>query len=110
MSAAASVARASMLGTAADSLGMSFETDRSLAVIEEFWLTGLASANFSNPQELLEKPSYRELFKTKESAREFRPAKQANAVFVDRLTAPSGRRRDNSMDPRYMVAARLLSR
>ena len=42
-----------MLGAATSELGMSFELERSLEVMKEFQLSGLAGANVSDPKELL---------------------------------------------------------
>ena len=61
---------ANMLGTATSELGMSFETDRSLEVLKEYELTGLAGANFSNPEEMLKDPNFHELMRTNETVRE----------------------------------------
>ena len=59
-----------MLGGATESLGMSFETQRTLEVMKEFRLTGLAGANVGDPRELLSDPGFREMMETNETARE----------------------------------------
>ncbi|MCX4245385.1 cupin domain-containing protein [Paraliomyxa miuraensis] len=60
----------SMVGGATRELGMSFETDRTLEVMKEFGLTGLAGANLPPPRELLQDPAFRELLHSEEG-REF---------------------------------------
>lgn len=59
-----------MVGGATSELGMTFETDRTLAVMKEFGLTGLAGANLPSPKELLKDPAFRELMKDPDN-REF---------------------------------------
>jgi len=59
-----------MVGGATESLGMSFETERTLEVMKEYELTGLAGANVSNPEELIKDPAFREMMRTNEAARE----------------------------------------
>ena len=60
----------SMLGSATANLGMSFETARTLEVMKEFGLDGLAGANISNPAELIADPAFHEMMRTNEVARE----------------------------------------
>lgn len=59
-----------MLGAGAQHLGMSFELERSLEVLKEFGLSGLAGANMSSPRELLEDPAFRQLLQENDTARE----------------------------------------
>ncbi|EDM79279.1 hypothetical protein PPSIR1_04043 [Plesiocystis pacifica SIR-1] len=58
-----------MLGGATEELGMSFETDRTLEVMKEFGLTGIAGAN-ANPEELIRDPQFHEAMRTNETLRE----------------------------------------
>ncbi len=62
---------ASMVGQAQSELGMSFETQRSLEVMKEFSLTGLAGANLPPPHELLADSGFRKMITTNPMAREF---------------------------------------
>lgn len=59
-----------MVSGAAGELGMSFETDRSLQVLKEFGLTGLAGANISSPKELIKDPAFRKMMAEDSAARE----------------------------------------
>ncbi|NVB37663.1 cupin domain-containing protein [Pseudenhygromyxa sp. WMMC2535] len=59
-----------MIGGAAESLGMSFEHARTLEVMKEFELDGMAGANLSDPQALLRDPGLLELLRTDAAARE----------------------------------------
>ena len=59
-----------MISSASEDLGMSFETARTLEVMKEFGLTGLAGANVSDPEELIEDPAFHEMMRTNEVARE----------------------------------------
>ncbi|MCB9744992.1 MAG: cupin domain-containing protein [Alphaproteobacteria bacterium] len=59
-----------MLGAATSELGMSFELERSLEVMKEFQLSGLAGANVSDPKELLADPSFRALLRENQTVRE----------------------------------------
>lgn len=61
---------AAMVNSGASELGMSFETDRSLEVIKEFELTGLAGANVGGVEELLADPAFHRTMQTNESVRE----------------------------------------
>lgn len=60
-----------MLGQATETLGMTFETERALAVMKEFQLTGLAGANLPDPKTLLGDPQLRALVLENPVAREF---------------------------------------
>jgi len=60
----------SMLGTGTGELGMSFETGRSVDVMKEFGLTGMAGANVSDPKELIKDPAFRQLLAENEDIRE----------------------------------------
>lgn len=60
----------SMISGATEELGMSFETARTLEVMKEFKLTGLAGANVSDPRELLQDPKFQEQLKNDETTRE----------------------------------------
>ena len=59
-----------MLSGATSELGMSFETQRSIEVMKEFGLTGLAGANLPPPNELVKDPAFREMMRTSPEARE----------------------------------------
>lgn len=59
-----------MVGSATSELGMSFETDRTLEVMKEFGLTGLAGANISSPKELITDPAFLKMMKEDKTARE----------------------------------------
>lgn len=59
-----------MVSGAEAELGMSFETDRTLEVMKEFGLTGLAGANLPSPKELIKNPDILKLLKD-ENNREF---------------------------------------
>ncbi|MCA9691446.1 MAG: cupin domain-containing protein [Myxococcales bacterium] len=59
-----------MIGGATNDLGMSFETGRSVEVMREFKLTGIAGANVSDPMELIKDPALRKLLVENEDARE----------------------------------------
>ncbi len=60
----------SMVSSATSELGMTFETSRTLDVMKEFSLTGLAGANLPAPGEMLKDPALKELIKNPEN-REF---------------------------------------
>lgn len=60
----------SMIGAGSGELGMSFETGRSVEVMKEFGLTGLAGANISDPRELIKDPAFRQLVAENEDIRE----------------------------------------
>ncbi|MFT5681638.1 MAG: mannose-6-phosphate isomerase-like protein (cupin superfamily) [Myxococcota bacterium] len=62
---------ASMLGQAQGELDMSFEIQRSLEVMKEFSLTGLAGANLPPPHELLADSGFRKMLTTNPMVREF---------------------------------------
>lgn len=59
-----------MVDGGATDLGMSFETGRSLDILREFELTGLAGANIQNPEELVRDPAFRRLMIEDETTRE----------------------------------------
>lgn len=58
-----------MIGGATDELGMSFETERTLEVMKEFRLSGIAGAN-ADPEELIRDPRFHEMMRTNETMRE----------------------------------------
>ncbi|MGH1340773.1 MAG: cupin domain-containing protein [Nannocystales bacterium] len=60
----------SMLGQATQDLGMSFETQRTLEVMKENKLTGLAGANLPDPKALLGDSSFRTMMASNSAARE----------------------------------------
>lgn len=59
-----------MVDDGTDELGMSFELHRTVEVMREFKLTGLAGANASNPAELLADPAVRRLIREDRDVRE----------------------------------------
>ncbi len=62
---------ATMVSEATSELGMSFETSRTLEVMKEFSLTGLAGANLPSPKELLTDPSFKDLMLSSSDTRDF---------------------------------------
>ena len=60
-----------MIEAATSDLGMTFETSRTLEVMKEFELTGLAGANMPSPKELLKNGDFLKLMKNNPEMREF---------------------------------------
>lgn len=80
-----------MLAGASQELGMSFEMARTVEVMKEHGLTGLAGANLSNPEAILKDPGLFALLRDNPGARElvlYLGGAKLKGLFESKLSPP----------------------